>query len=150
MIIPAMKLGPRGEALIKGFELLKLVAYLDEKGIPTIAYGHIKGVVMGMTCTMDEAEQWFLEDSAEDVDAVNRTVVGRTLNQNQFDALVSFTFNVGMGKEAHSTLIARVNAGDDADAANEFLRWDHAGDHISAGLDVRRHAERALYISIAL
>lgn len=146
---PAMKLGPRGEALIKGFEMLKLVAYPDEKGIPTIAWGHTKGVTLGMACTMDEAEQWFIEDSAEDVDAVNRTVVGRTLTQCQFDALVSFTFNVGMGNEAHSTLIARVNAGDDAGAANEFLRWDRAGDHVSAGLDVRRHAERALYLSIA-
>jgi lysozyme len=146
-MMPPMRLGPRGEALIKGFETLRLAAYPDEKGIWTIAYGHTRGVIEGMTCTMEEAEQWFIEDSAEDVDTVNRTVVGRTLTQCQFDALVSFTFNVGRGAEAHSTLIARVNAGDDADAANEILRWDHAGDHVSAGLDVRRHAERALYLS---
>lgn len=143
-----MNLGPRGEALIKGFEKLMLVAYPDEKGIWTIGWGHTSGVTQGLICTLDQAEIWFLGDTAMAVAGVNSTLT-RHVTQNQFDALASFTFNVGIGNEAHSTLIRVVDAGDEAAAADEFLKWDHVGKKVSAGLDVRRHAERALYLSAA-
>jgi len=142
-------LGPRGEALIKGFETLQLVAYQDEKGVWTIGWGHTGADVhRGLVWTMEEAETHFLIDTATAVSDVNGSLgLARKLTQNQFDALVSFTFNVGGPAEAHSTLIRFVNAGQDAQAADEFLKWDHVGKKVSAGLDVRRHAERALYLS---
>jgi lysozyme len=102
----------------------------------------------GLVCTLDQAEIWFLGDMAMAVAGVNSTLT-RQVTQNQFDALASFTFNVGIGNEAHSTLIRLVNAGQDAWAADEFPKWDHVGKKVSAGLDVRRHAERALYLSMA-
>lgn len=146
-----MNLGPRGAALIKGFEKLVLVAYLDEHGYWTIGYGH-KGadVHQGLVWTLDQAERQFDIDASSAVSDVNHSLsIARQLTQNQFDALTSFTFNLGGPAEAHSTLIKLVNAGDDAAAADEFLKWDHVGKKVSAGLDVRRHAERALYLSTA-
>lgn len=144
-----MILGPRGEALIKGFESLRLEAYLDEKGIPTIGWGHTGPEVhLGLIWTLDQAEAAFLRDTATAVAGVNRTVHA-PLAQNQFDALVSFTFNVGTDNEAHSTLVRLINAGQLEAAADEFPKWDHVGKKVSAGLDVRRHAERALWSSQA-
>lgn len=142
-----MILGPRGEALIKGFESLKLVAYQDEKGLWTVGWGHRgAGVVSGLVWTLDQAETHFIDDTETAVRGVNRTV-HVPVTQNQFDALTSFTFNVGIGNEAHSTLVELVNAGQNQAVADEFLKWDHVGNKVSAGLDVRRHAERALFLS---
>lgn len=147
-----MKLGTKGEVLIKGFEELRLEAYADEKGVITAGWGHTgwysPGVplVLGQTCTPEQAEAWFLEDTAWAVNGVNRCL-DVTVNQSEFDALVSFTFNVGVGAFAHSTLLRDLNEGHPSDAANEFLKWDYAGGHESAGLQRRRLAERTLFLT---
>lgn len=147
-----MKLGPKGEALIKSFETLRLSSYPDERGVWTIGWGHTgwyaPGVAVGpgQTCTPEQAEAWFLEDTARAVAGVSRNV-DVALTQDQFDALASFTYNDGVAALAHSTLLRDLNAGHAAQAADEFLRWDYAGGHVSDGLERRRKAERALFLS---
>lgn len=142
-----MNLGPKGEALIKRFEKLRLVAYQDEGGIWTIGWGHTPAA-QGQTCTQDEAQAWFVLDTQDAVEAVNRTVLV-PVAQEQFDALVSFTYNVGIGSEAHSSLCRYLNAGNYVCAADEFLKWDKVNGQVSAGLTERRIAERALFLGLS-
>ena len=142
-----MNLGPRGAALIKSFEELRLIGYPDQRGIPTNGWGHTgPSVFVGQHCTVVQAEAWFEQDTRLAVHAINATVKV-PLTQNQFDALVAFTYNVGVGAEAHSTLLKCVNEKETAEAADEFLKWDKAGGGVSAGLLRRRKAERALFLS---
>lgn len=142
-----MKLGDAGTALIQSFEKLDLCAYPDQGGVYTIGWGHTgPDVKPGDICTVAQADAWFVEDTQTAVDAVNRTVT-IPLSQNQFDALVAFTFNVGQGSEAHSTLLRLVNASNFAGAANEFPKWDHVNGVVSAGLTRRRAAEQALFLT---
>lgn len=141
-----MTLGAKGRALIQSFEQCRLQAYQDQRGIWTIGFGHTRGVVPYQTCTQAEAEDWFTQDTAEAV----RAVIASTdvpLTQNQFDALVAFTYNVGAGSEAHSTLIKLLNAGRYALAADQFNLWNHIDGQVSAGLTRRRAAERALFLT---
>jgi lysozyme len=142
-----MNLGPKGTALIESFEQCRLYAYQDQQGIWTIGWGRTgPGVVEYLTCTQAEADAWFIQDTQAACNAVNRTVaVG--LTQNQFDALVSFTFNVGAGSEAHSTMLVDINSGNFAAAADQFLVWNHVNGIVDAGLSRRRAAERALFLS---
>lgn len=143
-----MKLGARGEALIKTFETLQLKAYKHFPTEPwTAGWGHTKGVTDQTVCTPQEAEQWFLQDTSEAVAAINSNV-RVPLTQNQFDALVSFAFNVGIANEAHSTLLMQLNAGHPDLAANEFLNWTHVGRKVAAGLERRRAAERSLFLEV--
>lgn len=143
-----MKLGPKGEALIKSFETLQLRAYKPTpKDKWTIGWGHTgPEVVEGMTCTPEQAEAWFIQDTGW----ACRQVIATTdvvLTQNQFDALVAFTFNVGVTAEGHSTLIKYVNAKNMVAAANEFGKWNHQDGEVVAGLTRRREAERELFVS---
>ncbi|MDE2098630.1 MAG: lysozyme [Patescibacteria group bacterium] len=140
-----MQLGPRGIALIKGFEKCRLVAYPDQRGVPTIGYGHTQGVKEGDTCTQAQADQWFLEDTHAAVVAVIRDLAV-PVTQNQFDALVSFFFNVGVTAAGHSTLLRLVNLGQTSLAGLEFLSWDHCDGVVDPGLTRRREAERALFL----
>ena len=143
-----MRLGPKGEALIKSFEAFRSATYLDQRGIPTIGWGHTgPEVQMGLTCTLTDAEAWFLVDTGAACKAIN-TAVDVAITQNQFDALVSFTFNVGVGAEAHSTMIRILNGGDTASAADQFLVWDKVNGVKNAGLARRRAAERALFLGL--
>jgi lysozyme len=135
-----------GRALIESFEALRLAAYLDQRGIPTIGYGHTAGVKIGDTCTQDQADAWLAEDAQAAANGVEKSLQV-FCTQNQFDALVSFTFNVGVGAEAHSTLAELMNAGDIQGAADQFLVWDHVNGVPNAGLLRRRQAERALFLS---
>lgn len=147
-----MKLGPKGEALIKSFEQLRLESYPDSRGRWTIGYGHTgfysPGVPVGpgQTCTPEQAEQWFQDDTGWACADVMRDV-DVALSQNQFDALVSFTFNAGGAALAHSTLLRDLNEGRMQDAANEFLKWDYCAGKESEGLENRRKAERALFLT---
>lgn len=142
-----MKLGLRGEALIKSFEKCRLTAYQDERGVWTIGWGHTGPEVhAGLVWTQEQADAQFEKDAAwAELQVIRTTDV--PLTQNQFDALVSFTFNVGSGNEGHSTLVTLVNQRKWARAADEFPRWDRAGGHVSAGLDERRAAERTLFLA---
>ena len=141
-----MQLGPKGRSLIQSFEQLRLLAYRKEDGIWTCGWGHTgPDVGPGTACTPAIAQTWFDGDVASAVKGVLRTV-DVPLTQDQFDALVSFTFNVGVGNEAHSTLVRHVNARRFVAAGDEFLRWVHVNGQPSAGLVRRRTAERALFL----
>lgn len=117
----------------------------------TIGYGHTSAagpprVTAGMTISPAEGETILQADLAKSEADVAR-LVKVPLNDNQRGALVSFDFNIGVGSFATSTLLRKLNAGDYAGAADEFLRWDHAAGKILPGLTVRRQAERALFLS---
>lgn len=137
-------LSSTGEDLIKGFEELRLKAYRDQRGVWTIGWGHTAGVKEGDTCTPQMAEAWFLSDTQFAVHGVD-TSITTNVTQNQFDALVSFTFNVGVGAEAHSTMAGLINIRNFAAASAEFPKWDHIEGVPDAGLLRRRLAEQALF-----
>lgn len=141
-----MKISQKGIAVIKQFEGLRLTAYKCPAGVLTIGYGstgaHVKP---GMTITAQEAERLLLDDISRFEVGVQE-VIKKPLTQGQFDALVSFSFNVGLGALRESTLAAKLKAGDIACAANEFARWSKAGGKILPGLVKRREAERALFV----
>ena len=133
--------------IIKKSEGLRLEAYLPTPNdIPTIGYGHTKGVRMGQRISLAQAEQFLLEDVDWAEGAVNSLVKVR-LSQNQFDALVSFVFNIGAGAFSKSTLLKYLNAGDYSSAANQLLRWNKQAGKELKGLTKRRQEERALFLS---
>ena len=139
-----MKIGTAGLDLIKEYEGLKLVAYLDSVGVPTLGYGHIKGVKIGDRCTAAQAEEWLRAD-VQDAEACVNLGVTSTVNQNEFDALVSFVFNLGCGNFRKSTLLKKLNDSDYDGASLEFARWNRAGGLEIAGLTRRRQAEAELF-----
>ena len=136
-----------GLALTEQFEGLRLTAYQDSVAVWTIGYGHTGSDVRpGLTITQEQASALLQQDVAGAVAAVNRLVTV-TLTQNQFDALVDFTFNEGQGNLASSTLLRELNAGNTAGAAAQFLVWVYAGGVQLPGLVKRRQAEAALFQS---
>ena len=143
-----MNIGPQGLELIKAFEGCKLTAYLDSVGVATIGYGHTKGVKMGDTCTQAQADAWLSED-LKDAEECVKAAVTVPMTQHEFDALVSFTFNLGCGNLRKSTLLRLLNNSDHDGAALEFRRWDKAGGQVLAGLTRRRDAESRLFEDLA-
>ncbi|EQA1588789.1 lysozyme [Enterobacter hormaechei] len=145
-----MQTSENGIALIKEFEGCKLTAYQDSVGVWTIGYGWTqpvdgKPIRAGMTIKQETAERLLKTGLASYESDVSRLVkVG--LTQGQFDALVSFTYNLGSRSLSTSTLLRKLNAGDYAGAADEFLRWNKAGGKVLSGLARRREAERALFL----
>lgn len=134
--------------MIKSFEGLRLNAYLDAVGVPTIGYGTTEGVKMGDTCTEEEATEYLKRDVRKFENCVN-DCVKEPITQNEFDALVCFTYNLGCGALRGSTLLKRLNNGDHEGAAKQFLLWDHAGGKKLAGLTRRREAESILFGAVA-
>lgn len=141
-----MTTSDNGLEFIKQQEGVKLVAYKDSVGVPTIGVGHIKGVVMGHTITMQQAMEFLKSDVKTAELAVNNFVKVK-LTQNQFDALVSFTFNLGAGSLSQSTLLKKLNSGDYQGAADQFKVWNHAGGKVVNGLTARRLAEAKMFLS---
>ena len=146
-----MQTSEKGIALIKQFEGCKLTAYQDSVGVWTIGYGWTqpvdgKPIRAGMTIKQETAERLLKTGLVSYESDVSRLVkVG--LTQGQFDALVSFTYNLGARSRSTSTLLRKINSGDYAGAADEFLRWNKAGGKVLNGLTRRREAERALFLS---
>jgi lysozyme len=140
-------ISPAGLALIKQFEGLRLTSYQDSVGVWTIGYGSTLGVHAGMTITQEQADARLSIDVQTAVQCVNRKV-GPALTQNQFDALVSFVFNLGCGAFSGSTLLRLLNAGDAGAAAHQFPAWCHAGKEVLAGLVMRRAAEQKLFLAV--
>ena len=146
-----MQTSDKGIALIKQFEGCKLTAYQDSVGVWTIGYGWTqpvdgKPIRAGMTIKQETADRLLKTGLVSYESDVSRLVkVG--LTQWQFDALVSFTYNLGARSLSTSTLLRKLNAGDYAGAADEFLRWNKAGGKVLNGLTRRREAERALFLS---
>lgn len=142
-----MTLGAKGTALIRSFEKLELEAYLDGGGVPTIGWGHTgPEVALGQTCTVEQAGEWFVHDTQK---AVNEVIasIDVALTANQFDALVAFTYNVGVSAEAHSTLCKLVNAKNFTAVPAAFMKWVYVKGVRSAGLENRRAAERDLFLT---
>lgn len=141
-----MKVSKQGYDLAKAHEGYSDKAYRCPAGVPTIGFGHTKGVKLGDRCTAAQASQWLTEDMAEAESGVN--ALNLTLNQNQFDALADFAFNLGIGKLKGSTLLKRVRANpNDPTIGKEFEKWVYGGGNILPGLVRRRQDEEKLYFS---
>jgi lysozyme len=146
-----MKTSQKGIDLIKRFEGLKLTSYLCPAKIQTIGYGttriNNKPVPVGLTITEFEADRFLRRDLLVFESAVKR-LVKVTLNQNQFDALVSFVYNVGIASLQRSTLLDLINKNPNDPAIRaQFMRWNIAGGRALTGLTRRRTAEANLYFS---
>lgn len=145
-----MKLDSNGYKLIQGFEGLELNAYKDSAGIPTIGYGNItyidgSRVKMGDKITQEKADEifkYYADKFANQVDAV----VTATVNQNQFNAMVSLAYNIGIGAFSKSTLLKKVNSNScDTSIKTEFMKWVNAGGKKIQGLVNRREKEAQVY-----
>lgn len=134
-----------GVGLIKSFEGLRLKAYQDAVGVWTIGYGTTRGVKPGQEISEAQAEALLKTDLNRFERDVSQAV-RVPINDNQFAAIVSFTYNVGSGAMRSSTLLRKLNRRDIYGAANEFPRWNRAGGRVLAGLTRRRNAERALFL----
>jgi len=141
-----MKASNSAIELIKKFEGCRLTSYADSVGVMTIGYGHIDGVKKGQRISQQKADQFLAQDVEIAANEVSRLVTAE-INQNQFDALVSFTFNLGAKNLAESTLLRNVNSGNFRSAADQFGRWVFAGGVLIKGLVNRREAERQLFVS---
>ena len=138
--------------LIKEFEGLRLAAYRDSAGVWTIGYGTTAAAGVGilpgegMTITAAQAEE-YLRRAIDKFAASIRHGITVPLNENQWGALVSLAYNIGPGAFLTSTLLKKLNAGDTAGAADEFLRWNKSKGKVLRGLTRRREAERALFLT---
>ena len=142
-------LGPALD-VIKEFEGLRLKAYLDPVGLPTIGWGNTryqdgKPVKIGDSITESQADELLLDDVAERAKKLE-DLIQVPVNDHQFGAIVSFAYNVGIGAFTNSTLRRKLNAGDYDGAAAEFKRWNKAGGKVLNGLIRRRKAEEALFV----
>jgi len=146
-----MKLSKNGINMIKQFEGCRLSAYQDSVGVWTIGYGWTKPVdgkpvAKGMSISQEKADS-LLSVGVGDFEAGVEKLVTIAINQNQFDALVDFVYNLGIGSLRSSTLLKKLNAGDYVGAAAEFPKWNKAGGKVLPGLVKRREAERVLFMS---
>ena len=139
-----MKTSEVGIELIKEFEGCKQVAYQDSVGVWTIGYGHTKDVYEGQLSIKKTCERFLAEDIAEFEDYVE-AIVEVSLSQNQFDALVAWTFNLGPGNLLKSTMLKKLNEGDYDAVPDEMRRWNKAGGKTLNGLIRRRDAEANLF-----
>ncbi len=147
-----MKTSTRGLKLIGGFEGLRLNAYRDAVGIPTIGFGHTRGVRLGTRISNAQALAYLRSDVASAEQAVSKAIglppYGRNhVNQNRFDAMVSLAFNIGNGAFASSTVAREAHHRHFDKSADAFLLWVKAGGHTLQGLVNRRRAERKLFLT---
>lgn len=141
-----MKASVDAYELIKQFEGLRLKAYLCPAGIWTIGYGHTAGVSPNSFITIQEADEYLHRDVATIEMQLNK--LNLILRQCQWDAIVSFVFNVGIGNFKSSTLLAKIRINpEDNSIMDEFLRWVYANGKVMKGLQKRRLAEMKLYFS---
>lgn len=146
-----MKLSQEGFALLKKFEGCELSAYQDSVGVWTIGYGWTqpvegRSVAAGMVITQEVADS-LLGSGIVQYEKEVTGLLKVDVNQNQFDALVDFAYNLGPRALKGSTLLKKLNAGDYAGAAEEFSKWNKAGGKVLKGLVARRAAERTLFLS---
>ncbi|RZG78363.1 lysozyme [Acinetobacter sp. WCHAc060033] len=139
-----------GFQIIREFEGLRLEAYKDTGGVWTIGYGTIKypngeRVKQGDVCTKGQAELWLINDSKW-VDACLDKYVKTKINQNQFDALASFVYNIGESAFTKSTMLNLINQSKLNDAANQFDRWIYDNGKVVEGLKNRRAKEKQLFL----
>lgn len=144
-----MKTSKTGIDLIKEFESCSLKAYKCPAGVLTIGYGHTglvngKPITSDMTITELLAETLLAIDLQKFENAVNK--LNLELNQNQFDSIISFIFNIGSGNFQSSTMLKKLKAKDYVGASNEFDKWIYAKGKKLAGLIKRRAKEKLLFL----
>ena len=141
-----LTLPARGEAFIRSFEGCRLKAYLPTPDdVPTIGWGTTgSDVKLGMTWTQKQADERFAIDSGRFASRV-AFLIKRPANQNQFDAMVSLAYNIGIANFGSSTLLKLHNAGDYVGAQKQFARWNKQKGKVLNGLTRRREAEAKLY-----
>lgn len=137
----------RGIKLVKQFEGLRLQRYKDQAGLWTIGYGHLIPSGTPVAISKEEADKLLHKDMAVARTAITK-LVSVPLTQGEFDALVSFAFNLGQAKIAKSTLIAMVNERRYDRAAGQFSRWIYADGKPSKGLKERRRIERSVFLGL--
>lgn len=134
-----------GRALIKQSEGFYPCRYVDVAGVATIGYGHTRTVESLPKCIGYEKVESLLSDDLRGTERCIYQHVDVPLSQNQYDALSSFTFNLGCGALRNSTLLRKLNRGEYDGAADEFHRWNKAGGRVWEGLVKRRARERWLF-----
>lgn len=140
-----MKTSNQGKNLIKEAEGLRLDAYKCPAGVPTIGWGHTKGVKMGQHITVQQAEDLLVEDIAPIERLLNALKIN--FRQEQFDALVSWIFNLGAGNFKSSTMYKLILAdARDEEITESLIRWTYSGKQQLPGLMKRRVAEANLFI----
>ena len=142
-----MKTSQTGIDLIKEFEGCKLKPYKDVVGLLTVGYGHRLADADNRDYTQEEADEFLGSDIGRFEHGVS-TYCTVLLTQGQFDSLVLFSYNLGLGTLSRSTLLKKLNAGDYDGAAKEILRFDKAGGVVVKGLTRRRQAEYRLFTQI--
>ena len=133
-----------GISLIQKFEGCELEAYKCPADVWTIGYGHTKGVVDGMKITKEEAEQMLIDELHEYENYINKYVTV-ALSQHQFDALVSWVYNLGPANLKASTMLKVLNEGQYEEVPSQMKRWNKAGGKTLDGLIRRRQAEAYLF-----
>ena len=141
------RMSERGIDLLKRFEGFRGAKYEDSAGVPTIGYGFTGDEVDQGEMTEDEAERVLREEYLPQYEQAVADLVKVPLKQNEFDALVSLTYNIGPGAFAQSTLLKKLNEGDKEGAAREFSKWVYADGKKLEGLKKRRAAERITFLS---
>ena len=139
-----MKTSDEGISLIKKFEGCRLEPYFCSGNVLTIGYGHTKDVIENMSITEDTAEALLKEDLKDFEEQVSN-LVKVELNQNQFDALIAWTFNIGSGNLSSSTLLKKLNNSEYGEVPEQIKRWNKAGGKVLEGLVRRREAEALLF-----
>ena len=143
-----MNVSEKGLTLIKKYESLKLDAYLCPAGVPTIGYGHTRSASIGQHISEATAVSLLKSDVLVVESQLNHVLSISPVNQNQFDALVSFVFNLGIGAFKSSTLFKKMLVDvNDPTIAYEFSRWNKAGGNVLNGLVKRRKEESDLYFA---
>lgn len=136
----------QGLELIKRFEGFSETVYICPAGYPTIGYGHLVKENENFACGVSEEEaEELLRHDVKDAERAVLRFVDVPLNDGQFDALVSFTFNLGAGALQRSTLRRKVNRNEHSEVPREFMRWVWAGGRKLKGLIRRREAEAEVY-----
>jgi len=148
-----MRLSQNGLTLIKKFEGFRSHPYLCSAGIPTIGYGstYYENGVRVKLSDSPISEEWaeeLLKKNVVHYDVAVNSLTRDDITQNQYDALVSFAYNVGVTNFKNSTLLKRVNANPkDPNITNQFMKWIRAGGRVIKGLILRRKEEAQLYFS---
>jgi len=139
-----MNISNKGIELIKQFEGCRLKAYQDSVGVWTIGYGHTESVEEGMEISQHQADIMLGSDLVKYANYINEYVTV-SLNQNQFDALTSWVYNLGPGNLKSSTMLKVLNEGSYDDVPFQIKRWNKAGGKVLKGLVRRREAEAELF-----
>lgn len=151
-----MKLSAKGLELLKSLEGLKFTAYQDSAGVWTIGYGHTQNVRAGQRIDQAQAESFLKADVAKFEKGVEKTLLefGTKVKPHQFDALVIFSFNVGLKAFQKSTMAKKLYLMNNNDqvsvnaVANQFDRWNKAGGKVVQGLVNRRAKEKLLFLGV--